>query len=195
MKRNRIQGFVTQTLVPTYNNTSIMTAFEFETSLTKAESKLYPAAMQLTQDPEETKDLLQLTFMKAWINKHSFNTGTNFNAWLFIIMKNSFISSYHKNKRRKTYTDESVNQYLINSIQTVDTRQADSEINVRDITDIIEDLPTRYKSPFQLYVDGYKYHEICDRLSLPLGTVKNRIFLARQKLKTKLVNQDLASIS
>lgn len=179
---------VMQTLVVTYKNTEIMTAFEFETSLTEAASKLYPAAMKLTRDPEETKDLLQLTFMKAWLNKHHFNTGTNFNAWLFIIMKNSFISNYKKNKTRQTYTDQSVNQYLINSIQPTDTRQADSELNVRDIADTIEDLPPRYKSAFQLYVQGYKYHEICDRLSLPIGTVKNRIFLARQQLKSRLMN-------
>lgn len=169
------------------HNTAIMTAFEFESRLHRAKAKLYPAAMQLTRDIEETKDLLQITLMKAWLNKHSFHEGTNFDAWLYIIMKNSFISNYQKNKRKQTYTDPSFNQYQINSIQAVDNCQPDCEVNIRDINDSIEDLPSRFKGPFRLYIEGYKYHEICGRLSLPLGTVKNRIFLARQHLKMKLM--------
>jgi RNA polymerase sigma-70 factor (ECF subfamily) len=164
-----------------------MTTFEFESSINNAKVVLQPLALQLTRDVEDAKDLLQVTFMKAWANKHRFNPGTNIRAWLYTIMKNTFLSDYHRKKRRQTYVDLTDNQYFINSSSMErNGTEADAGINLDDINHAIDDLPEAYKTPFKAFVEGYKYEEISDNLGLPLGTVKNRIFLARKELKEKL---------
>jgi RNA polymerase sigma-70 factor (ECF subfamily) len=164
-----------------------MTTFEFESSINNAKSVLQPLALQLTRDVEESKDLLQVTFMKAWANKHRFNPGTNIKAWLYTIMKNTFLSDYHRKKRRQTYVDLTDNQYFINSSSMErNGTEADAGVNLEDITAAIDNLPEAYRAPFKSFIEGYKYEEISDTLGLPLGTVKNRIFLARKELKQKL---------
>ena len=164
-----------------------MTTFEFESSINNAKSVLQPLALQLTRDVEESKDLLQVTFMKAWANKHRFNPGTNIRAWLYTIMKNTFLSDYHRKKRRQTYVDLTDNQYFINSSSMErNGTEADAGVNLEDINAAIDNLPEAYRAPFKSFIEGYKYEEISDNLGLPLGTVKNRIFLARKELKQKL---------
>ena len=164
-----------------------MTTFEFESSINSASSVLQPLAFQLTRDGEEAKDLLQVTFMKAWANRHRFNPGTNIRAWLYTIMKNTFLSEYHRKKRQQTYVDLTDNQFYLNSSSMEPNgREADAGLNVDDIQAAIDQLPEAYRAPFKAFIEGFKYEEISDSLGIPLGTVKNRIFLARKELKEKL---------
>ena len=164
-----------------------MTTFEFESSINNASSVLQPLAMQLTRDGEDAKDLLQVTFMKAWANRHRFNPGTNIKAWLYTIMKNTFLSDYHRKRRQRTYVDITDNQYFINSSSMErNGKEADAGINLEDIHVAIDDLPETYAAPFKAFLEGFKYEEISASMGLPLGTVKNRIFLARKELKEKL---------
>ncbi len=164
-----------------------MTTFEFESSLNSATTTLQPMAMQLTRDVEDAKDLLQVTFMKAWANKHRFNPGTNLKAWLYTIMKNTFLSEYHRKRRQQTYVDVTDNQYFLNSASTErNGREPDANINLEEINEAIDQLPEAYRIPFRSFIEGFKYEEISEALGLPLGTVKNRIFLARKELKEKL---------
>jgi len=170
-----------------YNKLNKMKDMEFERNLELASATLKPIALNLTKDPEETKDLLQLTLMKAWLNKHRFKSGSNINAWLYTIMKNTFLSDNRKKKKTRAHIDISSSQFAINS-STMITRLpgTDSELNMNEIYSMINDLPLQYEEPFKLYLKGYKYDEISLSLCLPIGTVKSRIFLARQKLKTQL---------
>ena len=164
-----------------------MTTFEFESSLDSATATLHPLALQLTRDVEDAKDLLQVTFMKAWANKHRFNAGTNLKAWLYTIMKNTFLSEYHRKKRQRTYVDFTDNQYFINSSSMdLSGSEADAHLNLDEINAVIDQLPEVYKTPFKSFLEGFKYEEISESLGLPLGTVKNRIFLARKELKERL---------
>jgi RNA polymerase sigma factor (sigma-70 family) len=100
-------------------------------------------------------------------------------------MCNTFINEYRRNKISKTMIDSSPNSYLLNSVAQP-TIAAEMNLNVDEITKEIEELEDEYKIPFQLFVDGFKYKEISDDLNLPIGTVKSRIFIARQKLMSKL---------
>ena len=164
-----------------------MTAIEFGYSLNDITKVLRPLAMQLTRDHEETNDLLQETLFKAFRNRHRFNQGTNLRAWVYTIMKNTFLSDYQKKVRRKTYVDPTDNQFFINSSSKLASIEAtDSKVNLKDIDAAIDSLGSQYKTPFVMHHRGYKYNEIADELSLPLGTVKNRIFIARQELKDRL---------
>jgi len=166
-----------------------MESLEFGATLNQLTTSLRPIALQLTRDREETNDLLQETLLKAFRNRHRFNQGTNLKAWVYTIMKNTFLSEYQKKVRRKTYVDATDNQYFLNTHQMgFSAEQADNTVNMDEIQSAINELNPQYRIPFEMHFTGFKYEEIAKKLSIPLGTVKNRIFIARQELKVKLKN-------
>ena len=92
-----------------------MTTLEFGYSLGNVSPALRPFALKLTRDSEEANDLLQETLLKAYKNKDKFADGTNLKAWLYTIMKNTFITNYQKMVRRGTFIDTTDNLHFINS--------------------------------------------------------------------------------
>ena len=166
-----------------------MESLEFGSTLNQLTTSLRPIALQLTRDREETNDLLQETLLKAFRNRHRFNEGTNLKAWVYTIMKNTFLSNYQKKVRRRTYVDTTDNQYFINtSTGSFSSESADATVNMDEIQAAINSLSPQYRIPFEMHFTGFKYEEIAEKLHIPLGTVKNRIFIARQELKEKLKN-------
>ena len=129
---------------------------------------------------------MQETLLKALRYKDKYTDNTNLKAWLFTIMKNTFINSYHKAVRSKTFVDTTDNDYFINDagIQTYTT--PDSEVNHQEVITAIDKLPADLRTPFEKHTMGFKYREIADELEIPIGTVKNRIFLARKRLEAEL---------
>ncbi|NME70183.1 RNA polymerase sigma factor [Flammeovirga aprica] len=160
-----------------------MTAVEFNNRIQFLIPSLEPFAMKLTKDHSNAKDLIQETMLKAFSNKEKFTTGSNLKAWVFTIMKNTFLTDYQKTSRRKTFIDTTDNLHFINSTNIEQKNAAYSNFAMDDIQAAIEDLEDIYKRPFVMYFRGFKYHEISERLNIPIGTVKNRIFLARKELK------------
>ena len=167
-----------------------MTTIEFNFSLTQAAKSLKPFALRLTKDLDEANDLIQDTLMKAFLNKDKFNEGTNFKAWLYTIMKNTFITNYQKMIRKNTFIDSTDNLFHINSNESLTENEAISEFAQKDISNAIAKLDADYKTPFMMYFRGFKYEEIADKLRIPLGTVKNRIHIARKELKDMLKPYD-----
>ena len=165
-----------------------MTALEFSYSLDKMSKSLKPFALKLTKDMEEANDLLQETILKAFTNRDKFTDGTNLKAWLYTIMKNTFITNYQRMVRRNTFIDTTDNLHYINSSSSITENRAYSSFAMRDIKSAISKLDDAYKTPFMMHYRGFKYHEIADRLSIPIGTVKNRIHIARKELKATLKN-------
>jgi len=163
-----------------------MTALEFSYTLTQMTKSLQPFAMKLTKDSEEANDLLQETLLKAYTNREKFSEGTNLKAWLYTIMKNTFITNYQRMVRRGTFIDTTDNLHFINSSDSKIENRAYGDFALKDINSAIEDLDDVYKTPFMMYFRGFKYHEIADRLEIPIGTVKNRIHIARKQLKDRL---------
>ena len=100
-------------------------------------------------------------------------------------MKNTFINEYRRRKMSKTFLDDSANEYVMNSVKA-ETESSTSQINTKEILSKIEALDEDYKIPFMKYFNGFKYKEISEELNLPIGTVKSRIFIARQKLMADL---------
>jgi RNA polymerase sigma factor (sigma-70 family) len=164
-----------------------MTAIEFNYSLEKAGTSLKPFALRLTKDIEDANDLIQETLVKAFTNRDKFADGTNLKAWLYTIMKNTFITNYQRIVRRKTFIDTSDNLQYINSGNSVTQNTAHSAFAMQEITSTIDSLEETYRTPFMLYYKGFKYHEIAERLNIPIGTVKNRIHIARKELKERLL--------
>lgn len=163
-----------------------MTALEFSYTITQMAKSLQPFAMKLTKDSEEANDLLQETLLKAYTNREKFSEGTNLKAWLYTIMKNTFITNYQRMVRRGTFIDTTDNLHFINSSDTKIENRAYGDFALKDINEAIDDLDDVYKTPFMMYFRGFKYHEIADRLEIPIGTVKNRIHIARKQLKDRL---------
>lgn len=163
-----------------------MTALEFGYQIDNLTPALKPYALKLTRDGEDANDLLQETVYKAYSNRTKFQAGTNLKAWMYTIMRNTFITNYQRMVRRKTFIDTTENNHFINSSSTAIKNDAVSSFVMNDVNGAIEDLKDMYKIPFTLYFKGFKYHEIAERLSIPIGTVKNRIHIARKELKDVL---------
>lgn len=163
-----------------------MTAIEFDIRIQSLSKFLKPFALKLTRDTEEANDLMQETMLKAITNKEKFTEGTNLKAWLYTIMKNTFITQYHRMVRRNTFIDSTDNLHYINSSDTIIENESSTTFALEDINEAVEDLKEEYRKPFMMHFMGYKYHEIADNLNIPIGTVKNRIHIARKVLKEKL---------
>lgn len=163
-----------------------MTKNEFNTHLSQASKFLKPFAMKLTRNLDEANDLIQDTLMKAFTNQDKFAADTNFKAWLHTIMKNTFITNYQRMMRRNTFIDTTDNLFHINSSEYLAENTAITEFAMDDINTAIERLDDDFKKPFMMYFNGFKYEEISDTLKVPMGTIKNRIHIARKILKDKL---------
>ncbi len=163
-----------------------MSTLEFYTLLDKQTQTLQNFAYSLTRDEEDAKDLCQETAFRALSNKDKFQAGTNFKAWLITIMKNIFINNYRRKVKGGIVSDNSENQYYLNSSSNAVQNRADSDIMMKELNNMVESLDDTLKVPFVRYYHGFKYQEIADELKLPLGTVKSRIFFARKALKNKI---------
>ena len=142
-------------------------------------------AMKLTRNVEESEDLIQETMLRAFSNIGKFQEGTNLKAWLFTIMKNIFINNYRKRQKQSYTLDITENIYQINGSYNA-VNAGENYFIMDDIQKAMKLLPSEYKTPFLLHYKGFKYQEISDKLNLPLGTVKSRIFFARKELKELL---------
>ena len=163
-----------------------MSTLEFNEMLLSNADFLKPFAINLTRDTEAANDLYQETLYKALANHEKYNNGTNIRAWLFTIMRNIFINNYRRKAKQKTIFDSTPNDYLLNLKQATVANSAESEMRVKEINKAIQHLPEIFKTPFLLYFDGYKYHEIADMLHEPLGTIKSRIHFSRKLLKEQI---------
>jgi RNA polymerase sigma factor (sigma-70 family) len=163
-----------------------MSTVEFNQMLVNNAEFLKPFAITLTRDSEAAKDLFQETLFRALSNKDKYSVGTNIKAWLYTIMRNIFINNYRRKVKQNTIFDSTPNDFLINQTQSVVANNAESTLRLKDIQEAIHNLPQIFRNPFLLYFDGFKYHEIADMLSEPLGTIKSRIHFARKLLKTQI---------
>ncbi|GAB4409698.1 MAG: RNA polymerase sigma factor [Microscillaceae bacterium] len=155
-------------------------------SLGRMGNFLKPYALKLTQNDQDANDLIQDTLLKALTNQDKFKEGTNLKAWLYTIMKNTFITKKQKVVQRSTFLDSTENLHFLNSQEHTADNQAYSDFALADIHKALDHLEESYRKPFVMHYRGFKYTEIATRLNLPLGTVKNRIFIARQFLKDRL---------
>ena len=153
-----------------------MKSLSFRKDLIGVQEELLRFAYKLTANREEANDLLQETSLKALDNEEKYIPDTNFKGWMYTIMRNIFINNYRKVVRDQTFVDQTDNLYHLNLPQ-------DSGF---ESTEGAYALPKEYKIPFSMHVSGFKYREIAEKLGLPLGTVKSRIFFTRQRLQQEL---------
>lgn len=140
---------------------------------------LHRFALSLTANEADAKDLVQEAMLRAMVYKDKFEQGTSYGAWVFTILKNTFINQYRKKVTHGTVAYEDVRQQA-------DAKQAystpESELRYKELEQEVGKLRPIFRIPFQLHVAGYKYREIAERLNLKVGTVKIRIFFAKREL-------------
>lgn len=158
----------------------------FKQRLLGLQGNLLSFAYQLTTNKEEARDLLQDTTLKALDNEEKYVDNTNFKGWIFTIMRNIFINNYRQNVRKATIIDQTKDLYHLNISQDSGISSPEGSYTVKEITSVLEDFSDDYRIPFNMYVAGYKYNEIAEKMNLPLGTIKSRIFFARKRLREHL---------
>lgn len=168
-----------------------MTHQEFNFALAQNESKLKNFARKFTADSDEALDLVQETCLKALRYKEKFRENINLSAWLYTIMRNTFINQFNRKQRYKIYNESETGdgEYsALNIAEDNGTPDIMSQLRTKEILSTMGQLNEELISPFRMYVDGFKYMEIAEKTQLPLGTVKNKIFRARKQIAKKLKN-------
>ena len=154
---------------------------------------LYNFAYHLTYEDARAQDLVQDAYLKAYRFIESYNVGTNAKAWLFRILKNSFINQYRKKSRQPNQVD--FEDFL--TYQEKDVKQTTQQLDLRDeifqgmlgdeVTKAINSLPGDFKTViFLCESEGFTYEEISKIVDIPIGTVRSRLHRARNMLKEKL---------
>ncbi|MDD6281189.1 MAG: RNA polymerase sigma factor [Muribaculaceae bacterium] len=163
-----------------------MMSANFENKLLSLQSNLLNFAYLLTSNRDDAYDLLQDTTLKALDNEDKYVDNVNFKGWVFTIMRNIFINNYRKVVRSATVIDQTEDLYHLNLPQESGLETPEGSIAATEITAAINSFSDEYRVPFSMHVAGYKYNEIADKMNLPLGTVKSRIFFARKRLQEML---------
>ena len=158
----------------------------FESSLLSLQDNMMNFALSLTTNKEAAEDLLQETTLRVLNNKDKYYENVNFKGWVFTIMHNIFVNNYRRIVRSKTIMDTTDNLYHLNLPQDSGFDTPNGAYTVKEINKAIDSFTDEYKVPFSMHVSGYKYQEIAEHLGLPIGTVKSRIYFARQRLQKML---------
>lgn len=156
---------------------------------------MYNFALKLTLDSEDANDLVQETYLKAFRFISSFERGTNAKAWLFRILKNSFINEYRKKSKRPAQVDYNEVENFYNSDDvdhsaTVDLRSETVQDRIGDeVATALNSLAVDFRIVIILCdLEGFTYEEISKILDIPIGTVRSRLHRARNLLKESLVS-------
>ena len=170
----------------------------FESEFLPHIDSMYNFAYRLTFDEDDSKDLVQDTYLKAFRFIDSFQQGTNAKAWLFRILKNSFINDFRKKSKEPSKVDYQEVESYYNSDEvdksiTTDLRAETVQDMIGDeISNALNSLDVDFRTVIILCdLEGFKYDEMAKILDIPIGTVRSRLHRARNLLKEKL--RDYAS--
>ncbi len=168
---------------------------DFEKEAIPHMDALFNFALRMTGDSDEADDLVQETYLKAFRFFDKFEKGTNCKAWLFRIMRNTYINSYRKTSKEPDKIDYEVVENFYENIKPSSTDSAHLEKEMYDnllddeLSNAIASLPEDFRTVIILCdIEGFSYDEIADFVDIPVGTVRSRLHRARKMLFTKLYN-------
>lgn len=155
---------------------------------------LYNFGLRLTADPNDAEDLVQDTIVKAYRFFSSYEKGTNAKAWLFRILKNSYINNYRKKSKKPAEVDYDEVASFYESIRAERTETSDLEDKMfRDLIDddlskALNGIPEDFRTVVLLCdVEDFTYEEIANMLDVPIGTIRSRLHRGRNLLKAQLM--------
>lgn len=168
---------------------------DFEEEIIPHLDALYNFALRLTSDPNDAEDLVQDTIVKAFRFFSSYEKGTNAKAWLFRILKNSYINNYRKESKQPNQVDYDEVATFYETIRAERTDTSDLEDRMfrelidDDISNALEELPEDFRTVVLLCdVEGFTYEEIANMLDVPIGTIRSRLHRGRNLLKAELMD-------
>jgi RNA polymerase sigma-70 factor (ECF subfamily) len=158
--------------------------------------QLYAAALRYTRNPEDARDLVQDTYMKAFTSFHQFEEGTNLRAWLYRVLTTTFINSYRKKQRQPMIANNELEDWQIDQAQSHTSdlgKSAEVEalenLPDSDIKNALQELPEEFRMAVYLAdVEGFSYKEIAEIVGIPAGTVMSRLHRGRKLLREKLAD-------
>jgi RNA polymerase sigma-70 factor (ECF subfamily) len=175
---------------------------EFEQVALPHADALYNFALKMTRSRKDAEDLVQDTFLRAFRFFHRFEPGTNCRAWLFRILKNTYINSYRKVKRTPDHVDfGQVEEYydtvasddILKRHKTPEEELLDGSLDHR-VAEAVASLPEEYREVVLLnFVEDLSYKEISEALEIPMGTVMSRLHRGRKILQRKLKDYALST--
>ena len=172
------------------------TRWNFESGQLPYRDQLYKTALRMTRSVEETEDLLQETYLKAFRYYDRFEEGTNLKAWLFRIMKNSFINSYRKRRNRPLHFEfDELQEGFEAALDSAFTSEPSNPENAlldaemdHEVREALLSLPHAYKmAVLMVDLQGLTYQEAADIAAVPVGTVMSRLYRGRKKMERALL--------
>ena len=156
--------------------------------------QLYAAALRYTKNPEDARDLVQDTYLKAFNSFHQFEEGTNLRAWLYRVLTTTFINTYRKDQRRPQLASGEIEDWQLAEAQSHTSdlgKSAEVEalenLPDSDIKRALQEIPEEFRIAVYLAdVEGFSYKEIADIVEIPAGTVMSRLHRGRKLLREKL---------
>lgn len=166
---------------------------DFEREAIPHMNAVYNFALRMTGDEDDANDLVQETYLKAFRFFDKFEKGTNCKAWLFRILKNSYINDYRKAVKEPNKVDYEDVQNFYENVKSdeIDSKhyEQDAFSNLLDdeITKVLSALPEDFRTAIILSdIEGFTYEEIADFVDIPVGTVRSRLHRARKMLYAQL---------
>ncbi len=169
-----------------------MSTAEFTNALCGLEKNLFSFALTYTRNEEDAKDLTQETIYKAIVYKDYYTLQTNMKAWVFTIMRNLFINQYNRHVKSRSIFNHSIEEKELVNISD-NSNNTNNHMLGLELEKQLKKLPADLKNPLLMHNEGFKYKEISDKLELPIGTVKSRIFIARKKMMDLLPDYNYIS--
>ena len=154
----------------------------FMYDLVQLQEQLFYYALQLTEDREDALDLVQETSFKALKSRNRLHNNDHIRAWLYTILKNTYINYLRSSHYRQlVYDSEEINNYAIQSNGS--NGAPHEQLERKELYEIIGMLPGAYEKPIKMFLSGYSYKEIAKQMGIPIGTVKSRIHLGKKQIR------------